>query len=111
MWKLKPPLALAALLLTVAAHADPAAVIRLSPEEIARVQAEAEQRAEPAATETADSKPRIHGEVGMSIGTGGAREIYGAANMPLGADGQAQISGSDQRWPQQRPVRRNADRR
>ncbi len=92
--------------------ADDASVIRLSPAEIARIQAEADARAT-AAPATPDRAPRrIHGEIGASIGTGGSRDLYGALNMPLGEDGQAMVSGATSaRELPQRPVRRNLDRR
>ena len=35
---------------------------------------------------------RLHGEVGMFIGTGGARGIYGSTTVPLGETGVAQFS-------------------
>ena len=35
---------------------------------------------------------RLHGEVGMFIGTGGARGIYGSTAVPLGETGMAQFS-------------------
>lgn len=108
-------LILAALALAAAAGAqaaEDARVIRLSPEEIAHIQAEAEARP-PAGETTQERAPRrIHGEVGASIGTGGSRDVFGALNMPLGEDGQALISGgTSARELPQRPVRRNLDRR
>ena len=107
----KAAFALTALLLGAAVHAEPGTVTRLTPEQIAAIQAEAEAagaRAE--VSEAEPDKDRIHGEVGMSIGTGGAREISGAINTPLGADGRAIISGGAARWPRP-PIARNADRR
>ncbi|MDO9487504.1 MAG: hypothetical protein Q7J32_03950 [Sphingomonadaceae bacterium] len=105
----------AALLLGAAAGAhaaDDAPVIRLSPEEIARIQAEAEAKPSGAAVAPDREPRRIHGEVGASIGTGGSRDVFGALNMPLGEDGQALISGgSSARDLPRRPVRRNLDRR
>jgi len=105
--------ALAALLLAVAGGAqaaDDAPVIRLSPEEIARIQAEAEAKPAPAAAP--DREPRrLHGEFGASIGTGGSRDVFGALDMPIGDDGQALISGGAARELRQRPFRRNLDRR
>ena len=44
-----------------------------------------ESRAEPLA-------PAAHGEVGVTIGTGGYREAFGTAVHPLGRDGSAAIS-------------------
>lgn len=107
----KAAFALTALLLGAAVHAEPGTVTRLTPEQIAAIQAEAE--AAGSAAEGAEAEPgrdRIHGEVGVSIGSGGAREISGAINTPLGANGQATISGDARRWPRP-PIVRNADRR
>lgn len=95
----------------VAQAAEPAPVIRLSPEEIARIQAEAEARPPSAPATRERERRRLSGEFGASIGTGGWRDIYGAINTPLGEDGQALISGGAERALPQRPVRRNLDRR
>jgi hypothetical protein len=37
-------------------------------------------------------QPGVHGEVGMMIGTGGARGMYGSAAVPLGENGSAAFS-------------------
>jgi hypothetical protein len=42
---------------------------------------------------------RPHGEVGVFIGSGGARGIFGATAVPLGDDGMAQLSFSTGRFP------------
>ncbi|MFZ4690145.1 MAG: hypothetical protein ACOYLS_12965 [Polymorphobacter sp.] len=44
---------------------------------------------------------RIHGEFGMFIGTGGARGIFGATEVPLGEHGAAQFSFETSRLPGQ----------
>ena len=44
-----------------------------------------------------DNKP--HGEVGMFIGSGGARGIYGTTGIPLGNNGYAQFSFGTGRMP------------
>lgn len=44
---------------------------------------------------------RIHGEVGMFIGTGGARGIYGSTAVPLGENGMAQFSFETSQLPGQ----------
>ncbi len=109
--------ALGLLMLAIAAGAhaaDDAPVIRLSPAEIARIQAEAEAEARaPVGAAARDRTPRrIHGEVAASIGTGGSRDLHGALNMPLGDDGRAMVSGTTSSRDQpQRPLRRNLDRR
>jgi len=50
--------------------------------------------------ETPLSAPRrqIHGEMGMMVGTGGARGIYGAADVPLGENADAQLMFSSERY-------------
>lgn len=42
---------------------------------------------------------RPHGEVGMMVGTGGARAVWGSTIVPLGRDGVAAFSFSTGRWP------------
>ena len=44
---------------------------------------------------------RPHGEVGVMIGTGGARGIYGATSVPLGENGWASFGFENSRnlWP------------
>ncbi len=46
---------------------------------------------------TADNRP--HGEVGMMIGTGGSRAIWGSTAIPLGESGSASIGFSTGRFP------------
>lgn len=71
---------------------------RLTPEQVEAVLAEAAKKRQaapvqpdPDALEQA-SRPRVHGEVGVAIGTGGYREAFGTAIYPLGDDGVAAIS-------------------
>lgn len=94
----------------VAQAAEPAPVIRLSPDEIAAIQAEAEAR--PATPRVAGETPRqrLSGEFGVSIGTG-SQDIYGAINTPLGEEGRPPVAGGVPRDLPQRPLRRNLDRR
>ncbi|MBC7504193.1 MAG: hypothetical protein H7267_00445 [Sandarakinorhabdus sp.] len=42
---------------------------------------------------------RPHGEVGVMIGTGGARGIYGVVGVPVGQNGSAVLSFSDSQMP------------
>ncbi len=84
---------------------DPASTTsehRLTPEQIETVLAEAaakrqasEQRAS-ATMEVADLEPlpppQMHGEFGISAGTGGYREIFGTGVYPMGTDGVAAFS-------------------
>ncbi len=41
---------------------------------------------------------RVRGEVGMMVGTGGTRAIYGSTAVPLGENGMAQFSFSTGRY-------------
>jgi hypothetical protein len=81
---------------------------RLTPEQIEAVLAEAAKKREaapvpldPDMAEPAPG-PRVHGEVGLSIGTGGYREIFGTAIYPLGDDGVAAISLDFVDWGKRR---------
>ncbi len=62
---------------------------RLSPAEVERILEEAAKK-----RVAADKPPArvIEGEVGVSVGTGGYREIFGTAVVPVGKDGTAIIS-------------------
>lgn len=50
---------------------------------------------------------QIHGEVGVAIGTGGFRSIYGTSVVPLGEDGTAIISLEHTDWGNQNYRRRH----
>jgi len=71
---------------------------RLSPEQIEAVLAEAAKKREAAGTYALPkgieraSPPPLQGEVGVSVGTGGYREVFGTAIHPMGDDGVAAIS-------------------
>ncbi len=73
----------------IAAPAPIADERRLSPAEVERILEEAAQR-----RLTADKAPPrvIEGEVGVSVGTGGTREVFGTAVVPVGKQGSAIIS-------------------
>ncbi|GGE12151.1 hypothetical protein GCM10011529_18130 [Polymorphobacter glacialis] len=50
----------------------------------------------------AEDEPRdrkVHGEMSMFIGTGGARGIAGTVGMPIGESGFAQFSFNNSRYP------------
>ena len=94
--------------LAIAAEPEPTATRsehRLSPEQIEQVLANAARKREasdggvhvaPSASES--SPPAVHGEVGVSIGTGGHRSVFGTAVMGLPGNGSAILSvGSHQR--------------
>ncbi len=62
---------------------------RLSPAEVERILEEAARK------RVAADKPLrrvIEGEVGVSVGTGGYREVFGTAVVPISKDGTAIIS-------------------
>jgi hypothetical protein len=70
-------------------------------------EADREAALEAGATRALDEPPingldrRVHGEIGMEIGTGGYRSLYGTAAVPLGENGMAQFSfmtGQMGRW-------------
>ena len=62
---------------------------RLSPAEVQKILDEAAARREI----VGDPEPRrIEGELGVAIGTGGYREAFGTAVVPLGQDGTAIFS-------------------
>jgi hypothetical protein len=45
------------------------------------------ETAAPYADDPIDAKPRLHGEVGVSVGSGGYRSAYGAVSGPIGDNG------------------------
>lgn len=77
---------------------SPGSERRLSPEQIEAVLAEAAKKREAAGVrpgpEAAEpvSRPPVQGEFGISIGTGGYREVFGTGIYPMGDDGVAVIS-------------------
>lgn len=69
---------------------------RLSAAEVERILDAAALKREapvapPVAKDSAPARP-IEGEVGVSIGSGGYREIFGTAVVPVGAEGVAIVS-------------------
>ena len=89
-------IAVAAMLLPVPALA--ADERRLSPAEVEQVLEKAAQKrdaptvSDPAAVlEKRPARP-VEGEMGVAIGTGGYREVFGTAVVPLGEQGTAVIS-------------------
>lgn len=102
----------AAVLMPVPALAQPASAPpsehRLSPDQIEAILAEAAKKREsaerslsPEAME-APPKPQVHGEVGVAVGTGGYREVFGTAITPIGDDGAAAISLDFVDWGRRR---------
>ena len=45
---------------------------------------------------------QIHGEFGVTVGTGGARSVYGVAQIPLGDNAGATVAFEDSRWGSRR---------
>lgn len=92
-------MALALLLPTTAGAVAPDAVApavpsehRLSDAEIERVLDAAAAKRE--ASDLAGDPPgrRVHGEAGVSVGTGGYRSVFGTAVVPIAGEGAAIIS-------------------
>ncbi len=93
---------LASLLMVALASAgyadDTGTVVRLSPAEIAAVQAKGlAAHAHDDALDTDIMRPKrtLHGEVGFGIGTGGQRLAYGTVVAPLGDEGVVALSVAD----------------
>jgi len=99
-------LALAALLLAGSiAHAEEKAgetVIALSPAEKEKLLNAAAERPRPVGSELPVNGlggiGPIHGEVGMFVGTGGSRGVYGRAVAPVGENGQVAIAFENSRF-------------
>lgn len=71
---------------------------RLTQAEVDRILAEAKER--PDLPELAlERDRRVHGEVGVEIGTGGYRSIYGTMGAPIGDHGGAAVSFEAVRGP------------
>ena len=69
---------------------------RLTPQEIERILDEASARREAAEAANVDPGPKISGEMGVSIGTGGYRSVFGSAYVPMD-DGFASFSFSTEK--------------
>jgi hypothetical protein len=78
---------------------------RLTDEQVEQVLAAAAAKRE--AVEAASPPPKldIHGEVGVTIGTGGYEVVYGSAFVPLGDDGAAIVALSSETRPYRRRTR------
>ena len=89
-----------ALLLTAIAIPALADTITLTPAQIeAAKEAGAAQNAHAASLGQEPVRDRaVHGEVGVSIGTGGYSSIYGTAVAPLGDSGVVAISVAQERY-------------
>ena len=96
-----------ATLLPVSAFAsDGETVVRLTPAEAqAAVQAGGKAHAQLTTVDTDTPKHglNVHGEVGVAVGTGGTRAVFGTIVAPLGNDGVLALSFANgtigrQRW-------------
>ena len=98
---MKHVIAVVVLLAAGTASAQPAPqVYRLSPEEILRLQntPAPSPNAFDAASPARPRDGKVHGEVGVGIGTGGYRDLYGVAELPFGDSGSAVLAFETQRF-------------
>lgn len=100
-------IAIAALTLLTASAASAQEVVRLSPHERERaIESRENAQIDPVEAQMFENDRRIHGEVGVMVGTGGARGAYGVAAIPLGENSGAVVAFETQRYPTQRWRRR-----
>jgi hypothetical protein len=96
-------------MILMAAMAPPAAPVaapqRLTDAQVEQVLAAAAVKREAAEAAAPPRKLDIHGEVGVTIGTGGYEAVYGSAFVPLGDDGAAILSLSSETSPYRRRTR------
>ncbi|MFW2828578.1 hypothetical protein [Sphingomonas sp. ID0503] len=87
-----------------AAEQDPGegTLYRLTPEEAEAAVASADTQGGVDLQPAINGADRIHGTVGAMIGTGGARGIFGAADIPLGENAGASIMFESTRYPSRR---------
>lgn len=78
----------------VAAAAPPTDDQRLTPAQIQQVldDAAAKREANEQALDAAHAGPDVHGELGVEVGTGGYRSIFGTAVVGFGNSGGAIVS-------------------
>ena len=89
------PILLAALLAApVSAATPPPSEHRLTPAQIQQVldDAAAKREANEQALDAAHAGPDVHGELGVEVGTGGYRSIFGTAVVGFGNSGGAIVS-------------------
>ena len=70
---------------------------RLSPQEVNQILDDAASKREASEVTVPVEKFPVHGEVGVTIGTGGYRSVYGTANVGLADDGFASFSFGSER--------------
>ena len=98
---MKMPLIALALLAAAPASADPVTLSLTEAEKEALIAGNTRRDlADPTATPRQTDR-RPHGEVGVMVGTGGARSLHGSAAVPLGSSGWAAFGFEDSRniWP------------
>jgi len=97
--RIRHGLALAALLAASAAGAAET-VVALSPEAKAKILNDAAAKPSTSLGESAVNAPdrQVHGEVGMMIGTNGARGVFGSAVAPLGGSGSVAVAVENSRF-------------
>ncbi len=89
--------------------AGPPVEHRLTPDEIAAAQADGAERnhaaellamtrGDPSLALPVERPKKVHGEAGFGIGTGGAREVFGAVTTDLGNGGSATVAGEYQQF-------------
>lgn len=79
---------------------------RLTEAEKEKLLAEAVAKREASEELLPPAKRKVHGEVGVAVGTGGFRSIYGTSAVPLGEDGIAIISVENTDFGRQYPRHR-----
>ena len=96
--KIAPITAALSLFVASIAFADQGTVVRLTPAEIEAAQA-AGMKAHLVTPDPVNDiiipKRTLHGEMGMMVGTGGTRAVYGTMVAPLGSDGILALSFAD----------------
>ncbi|WP_165324272.1 hypothetical protein [Rhizorhabdus phycosphaerae] len=96
---LRHAFALAALLLASAAAQAEETVIALSPAEKEKLLDAAAQKPRPVGELPVNGViGKVHGQVGMFVGTGGARGVFGTAVAPVGETGQIAVSFENSRF-------------
>ncbi len=90
-----------------AAPADATATRKLTEAEKEQLLDQAVERRELLEEVLPPPKRQVHGEVGVAVGTGGFRSIYGTSVVPLGEEGTAVISLEHTDWGNQGYRRRH----
>jgi hypothetical protein len=104
-----PAITAAILFAAAPAWAEPVPVLRSATDTVRLSDEDRLAALDTAATRTANELPingldrKVHGEVGMEIGSNGTRALYGSALVPLGDNASAQVSfltgqGGNARW-------------